>query len=84
MRLSPYIFSRIGIAFANIAKGEGRSKRETKFHELILPSRLLYSTNIVKGESRSKWETKFHELILPSRLLYSTNIVKGEGRDKFI
>ena len=27
----------------NIAKGESGSKRETKFHELILPSRLLYS-----------------------------------------
>gem|GEM_PF-7000480 len=55
MRLSPYIFSRIGIAFANIAKGESRSKRETKFHELIMPSRLLYSTNIAKGEGRDKF-----------------------------
>ena len=55
MRLSPYIFSRIGKLFANIAKGESRSKRETKFHELIMLSRILYSTNIAKGEGRSKW-----------------------------
>jgi len=82
MRLSPYIFSRIGIAFANIAKGERRSKRETKFHELIMPSRILYSTNIETGERRSKRETKFHELIMPSRILYSTNIVKSECRIK--
>ena len=32
----------------NIAKGESRSKRETKFHELIMPSRILYSTNVLK------------------------------------
>jgi len=66
MRLSPYIFSRIGIAFANIAKGESRSKRETKFHELIMPSRLLYSTNIAKGEGRDKFIWT-----MPSRHLYS-------------
>lgn len=39
---------------SNIVKGEGRSKRETKFHELIMSSRILYSTNIRKGESRIK------------------------------
>ena len=52
---------------ANIAKGESRSKRETKFHELIMLSRLLYSTNIAKGEGRSKRETKFYDLIMPNR-----------------
>ena len=30
----------------NIAKGESRNNRETKFHELIMPSRILYFTNI--------------------------------------
>ena len=30
----------------NIAKGESRNNRETKFHEWTMPSRILYSTNI--------------------------------------
>ena len=58
----------------NIAKGESRNNRETKFHEWTMPSRILYSTNIAKGESRNNRETKFHEWTMPSRILYSTNI----------
>ena len=34
----------------NIAKGESRNNRETKFHELIMPNRILYSTNIAKNK----------------------------------
>jgi len=29
-----------------MGKGKGKSKWETKFYDLIMPSRILYSTNI--------------------------------------
>ena len=61
---STFRIKRIAAFFqkTNIVKGESRNKRETKFHDWIMPSRLLYSTNIVKGESRDKGKMEFSRM----------------------
>lgn len=49
------VFRPATAQFTNIAKGECRIKFKTKFLNLILPSRILYSQNMVKGGSKSKF-----------------------------
>gem|GEM_PF-4734383 len=66
------------IEFAKIVKGESRNKRETKFHDWIMPSRILSYSKIVKGESRNKWETKFRDWIMPNRILSSRIVQRYE------
>ena len=67
---------------AKIVQGECRSKWETKFRVLIIPSRRLFYGKIVQGERRSKRETQFHTLIIPSRRLFYGKVVQGERRSK--
>ena len=59
---------------AKIVKGEGRSKWEMKFHELIMPNRILSYPNIVKDEGRGKGGNEFFIFGLYRSLLYSINI----------
>lgn len=53
------------VSAANIVKGERNGKAKTKFSDLPLPSRLLYSENTVKGERDGRTKTKFSGWALP-------------------